>query len=481
MKIYDPTGTAAELIRDRYPQARVDTISTDGDCDAAVICSGLDRSPESLIADAARAVKEGGRVIVTAPEQADGGVQALRSIDLCQLLRRHGRLLQFGVDGDGLVRGVMTPSRRRGEVAVWTGYAIGPWHPTDIVERGLGGSETAAYRLAEELARIGYTVTLYGHFDEEGALGDVLLRHFQRFDPTRPLTAFIGFRDATRFDHPVNAQAKILWLEDLPGQERLSPERMRNIDRVCCVSRWHRQATLDTYPWLSSTVVEACRNGVTHEFFDGPQPEREQRVVYTSSPDRGLDIMLELWPEVRKRVPGAVLCSTYSRWYDIVAEQYPQAAPLRDRIIGLLEQPGVTRIKGGLGQRALAELMRSSLVWAHPSWFTGAGAQFHETSCISAMEAQAAGCVVVASNWGALTETVQYGTLIDGDPTDPSGGWRERFVSAIVQGLTDPVTQAAAQECGPQAVRNMDWAGAADQLASLFAPARNGKPAHHPV
>ena len=76
--------------------------------------------------------------------------------------------------------------------------------------------------------------------------------------------------------------------------------------------------------------------------------------------------------------------------------------------------------------------------------------------------------MVVGSNWGALTETVQHGTLIDGDPREPEGEWRKAFVDAIVRGLTDEVTQQAAQVVGPEMVRDMGWRGAAEQLAAMF-------------
>jgi hypothetical protein len=92
-----------------------------------------------------------------------------------------------------------------------------------------------------------------------------------------------------------------------------------------------------------------------------------------------------------------------------------------------------------------------------------------ETSCISAMEAQAAGCVVVASPHGALSETVQVGTLVDGTPHDER--WRDVFVQSIIQGLTDERVQAAAQVAGPDAMRDMGWFGAAERLAGLWVDA----------
>ncbi len=426
----------------------------------------------------ANGVREGGRVLVTIPVGRGPGPQlsAVREQDVASLLHRYGTILEIAKTNDNNICAAMAPRKRRGAVAVWTGYAIGPWHPSDIVSRGLGGSETAAWRLSEELARMGYQVTLYGHFEGEGlvSLGDepadVMLKDFQKFDPTEPLMAFIGFRNAAVFELPINAAFKAMWLEDLPGPEGLNPVRAEHIDRICTVSHWHKGAMLEHYPWLKPEQVTACRNGIEHSFFDA-EPEREKRVVFTSSPDRGLDILLEIWPEIRKQVPDAELVSTYSRWYDIVAERYPEARPFRTSLEKLGKQPGVSRIKGGLGQRDVAHLMKSSMVWAHPAMFTIGNEKFCETSCISAMEAQAAGCVCVAANWGALSETVQVGTMVDGDPRESE--FRDRFVSAIVQGLTDPVTQQAAQVAGPQAVREMDWRGAAEQLSSIFEPARS--------
>jgi glycosyltransferase involved in cell wall biosynthesis len=412
------------------------------------------------------------RVVVALPKETP-----TREIDLVDRLQRHGRVTEIARTDDGDFVAAMVPCKRRGEVAIWTGYAIGPWHPTDITRRGLGGSETAACRLAEELASMGYTVTLYGQFEgQDGLFGDVITKSFDRFDPTQPLTAFVGFRNAQVFDLPINAQWSCLWLEDLPGAEQLNQRRAEKIDAVCTVSRWHKASMHEFYPWLPDEQVVACRNGITHRFFqpDHP-PEREKRVLFTSSPDRGLDVMLEIWPRVREQVPDATFVSTYSRWYDLVAEHFPAARPFRRHLEQLGKQPGVSRIKGGLGQGELAHLMMSSMVWAHPSWYADGGIKFCETSCISAMEAQAAGCVVVAANWGALQETVQVGTKIDGDPSDPDGEFRDRLVSGIVQGLTNETVQIAAQIEGPEAVRNCDWRGAAEQLAGLFEPAVNGR------
>lgn len=414
------------------------------------------------------------RIIVRAPDRATDALRVLRLDDIAGMLQRHGRIVEAGVTDGGTIVAAADVCDRRGEVAVWTGPAIGPWSPADIVQRGLGGSETAAVRLAEELAAMGYVVTLYGDFEHSGSMaGDVMLKHYSRFDPSERLDALVGFRNATLFDRRPNAERCILWLEDLAPAEGLTPARAANIDRVVGVTHWHAEQIKETHPWLDAAKVAAGRNGIKVEWFqEEPAPERECRVVYSSSPDRGGDIVLECWGEIKRQVPDAELILTYPRWFELCADQFMAANSHRERLRELVKQPGVSRVETGLGQKSLANLMRASLVWVNPGYYSPGRQKFNETSCISAMEAQAAGCVAIASNWGAVTETLQHGTLIDGDPSVKNGAWRKRFISAVVQGLTDPVVQAAAQTVGPDMVRDMGWRGAAEQLAAMLPPAR---------
>jgi glycosyltransferase involved in cell wall biosynthesis len=429
--------------------------------------------PESLLRVAGMMLKPGGKIVVSTPDGCFGDgnnphhLRVYRAIDLADLLRRHGRLTDMGVGEDGVTVAAYSPAPKRREVAVYTGPGWERWHPMDIATRGLGGSETAAYRLSEALSELGYIVTLYGNCDE-GMMREVMIRDWRTFDPTVERLAVISSRIPELFDRHVAAERRLLWLHDMDVADRLTPGRARRIDGVLCLSEWHRQHLAGMYPFLAGKLRKV-RNGITPGFFTAePAPEREQRVLFTSSPDRGLDLLLEMWPDVRRLVPDAQLVHTYAPVYNRIAEMDPGLAEFARHVQRMSDQLGVRSVSG-LSQPKLAELMRSSMVWAHPSFCTRAKAPFFETSCIGAMEAQAAGCHVVASGWGALPETVQSGSLVDGPVGDR---WRQAFVERIALGLTSETLRRAAETEGPEVALRWDWLGVGEMVAALLEPPR---------
>jgi len=135
---------------------------------------------------------------------------------------------------------------------------------------------------------------------------------------------------------------RILWLEDVAGAEHLTPERAENLDYVIGVSQWHAENIKEVHPWLPDEKVIGMRNGIRHEFFEGEQPEREPRVLFTSSPDRGLEIVLECWPKILERVPEAKQVKNRVHLDVHVGRDAPEGAAAAEVI--RLEGLGATRL-----------------------------------------------------------------------------------------------------------------------------------------
>jgi hypothetical protein len=113
------------------------------------------------------------------------------------------------------------------------------------------------------------------------------------------------------FDRPIAAKHRLLWTHDTDFGDRLTAARLEPVDHVLVLSRWHEQHVAGRYPFARPKLTR-IRNGVHLRLLRGrparAAPARRLHVL----PDRGLDVLLELWPRVREQVPDAELAYAYS-------------------------------------------------------------------------------------------------------------------------------------------------------------------------
>ena len=175
-----------------------------------------------------------------------------------------------------------------------------------------------------------------------------------------------------------------------------------------------------------------------------------KRVVHSSSPDRGLKMLLEMWPAILSEEPEAELHCFYgfSGWEKCVEAGLRVDIPwlsgndLRQVKHLLRSLPRVT-MHGRVGPARLAQEFLASGVMAACHWFS-------ETSCISMMEAQAAGLYIVTTPIAAMNETVaDRGTLVSGNwyqgGTDPERAEFVRRVVNAIRGIEQPKTREGLQ------------------------------------
>ncbi|HEY0466799.1 MAG TPA: glycosyltransferase, partial [Polyangiaceae bacterium] len=115
---------------------------------------------------------------------------------------------------------------------------------------------------------------------------------------------------------------------------------------------------------------------------------------------------------------------------------------------------------GRLSPQTLAEHFRRASVWAYPDWF-------HETSCITAMQAQAAGLRIVTSALAALNETVgDRGVLLAEDPH--SEAYRNAFAEATIEALRSETSEAERAALRAYAARHFDLPRLAGDFVANF-------------
>jgi len=329
-------------------------------------------------------------------------------------------------------------------------------------ERPLGGTETAVIRLARALHELGHTVRVLTRL-ENPPLSLPLYLPLSAINQLGPADILISVRDWKPLFLPVKAERRLLWTGDAfdqPVTVGIGDKRIIDqTDVLLCVSNWHAD-TLCAESGFPREKAWVMRNGIDLSLFKGAEIRVRKRLMYSSTPYRGLAHLLSIFPKILERHPDAEL-HIFSGY-----EVYKGTEPVPDREMnefkvmmqGLQRIPNVF-LRGNMLQRDLAREFMSASVLAYPNTFA-------ETSCITAMEAQAGGCVVVSTKRAGLIETVaDAGVLIEGSPGTES--YDNAFIDAVDKLLGDDDYFAELSRRGKErAVREFDWRHIAEIFCS---------------
>lgn len=182
--------------------------------------------------------------------------------------------------------------------------------------RGMSGSDIGYHRVAQEAKKLGHDVTLYTYPKDGASLPPewegVPLMHADYRIPDQ-YDAAVVWNEPDPL-HTFNAKLKVVSLQinsivQSPGntvQLWLSP------------SEWHRQRLESHHPTPFEVVPDGCDLEPLDMLFANGFQKVPGRVVWTSSPDRGLHWLLQEWPMIKRAVPHASLRVFYKLkpWLD---------------------------------------------------------------------------------------------------------------------------------------------------------------------
>lgn len=336
-------------------------------------------------------------------------------------------------------------------IAIYVGPGpLGTWGPENI-DKGISGSEEAVIQLSRLLGEMGWHVTIFatpkesrtddwrpfGSLDQKLYGGEdhfpPLWKHYWEFNPKDEYDVLIGWRSPWFFDGEFKARKTYLWLHDMIDKPELTEERLSKIHKVIFVSQWHADQYADVVP---EDKIFVSGNGIDPKQFEKYDDiERDPyKCIYTSAHERGLKILYDIWPEVKKAVPQATL-DVYYGWdgYDAINRDNPERMQWKAELVKQekkLKELGVID-HGRVGHDEIAKAMSSAGVFAYPCIFP-------EVYCISLIKAQAAGCYPVTSDFAVLDEYNRYGMRVPLD-TKKYEEFREQYAAMLIVALTDHV------------------------------------------
>jgi glycosyltransferase involved in cell wall biosynthesis len=173
------------------------------------------------------------------------------------------------------------------------------------------------------------------------------------------------------------------------------PKLIEQIDHFVFVSHWQAEIYRKIFniPGYKTHVLKNASLGVIPR----QTGQRDKvRLCYTSTPWRGLNILLDAWELAKPHNCELHIFSSCKIYGQEFGKNDVNYEPLYERCTTL---PGVV-YRGSIPNSELREELPTFDILAYPN-------TFEETSCIAVIEALSAGLRVVTSNLGALPETTE--------------------------------------------------------------------------
>ncbi len=344
------------------------------------------------------------------------------------------------------------------KIAFWTA-GNGMWgemYP-DALERDrqLGGVEAALIRISRGLAERGHDVTVF-HGDCPRERDYMVPREHIRHAPYR-------WKQADMYNPRECYDALILWDDSsicqydpcahaviLSAHCNTQPH-LRDHYRISWTvvgSEWQRRVLCRQHRILSLGRSEVIHLGVDLGYYEEDIETIPNRIIYCSSPDRGLHHLLRIWPKVREHVPDAELHIFYSfEGFERNKWRMDKYASTWWEVRSHLDQPGIVN-HGPVGKQTLAKEQMKAALMAYPSDLYVDG----ETFCMAVLENMAAGTPCLISDAAALAGVYGDAAAILPRPIED-----EHWITAIVRLLTEEGLRQTYIERGLEFARGHTW------------------------
>lgn len=359
------------------------------------------------------------------------------------------------------------------DLVIMCGYTVEEWSPETAKKKGIGGSEEAVIHLAKLWSKAGYNVEVYNNCGEIGEYDGVTYKPYWMWNFRDKQDITILWRAPRYAEYGINSDKIYLDLHDVIQPGELNEKRLEQIDKIFVKSDFHKSL----FPHVESSKFVVVPNGIVPSIFAGQTKRDKNLIINTSSPDRSLSALLDVYEIVKKEVPNAKLKWAYG-WgvFDAVHGSNPKIMAWKDEMKKRMSDLGVEEL-GRVNHGEVAELYRSANIFLYPT-------EFAEIDCISMTKAQASGCVPIATDFAALGEKQRGGyfwhsTKTKDDWAKPyqndfgleSKEGKEWLAQCVIKTLKNPPTETERTSTRIWAMEKFNW----ENIANIWINEFNSK------
>jgi glycosyltransferase involved in cell wall biosynthesis len=335
-------------------------------------------------------------------------------------------------------------------VCYYTGYSP-EFNGEDYGEKKVWGSEIAAIKLCEELAKW-YNVFIFCPCSKVTKYNEVYyynLGDYNLFEAEYSVDYLIVSRYLHFFlDFNINAKKVMMILHDTRGHSLWNgidlPEYglkyyeniIDKIDHMLFVSEWQKENFENIMKGgnnnkYNSNTSFVLGNGFDPLLFTNEYKRTEKRFISSSDTTRGLLFLCKIFPEIVKQHPEAYLDIYYSH--------------ISPEIQEYVNKYNYIKFNGKISQKELAIELQKSDIWFYPNVYS------HETFCMAALEAMAAGNIVITGNNSGLKTTVGEGGILLDELNE------EKCISLVNNLLNDNNLKNVYRKKAIEQSKKFDW------------------------
>lgn len=271
-----------------------------------------------------------------------------------------------------------------------------PYTPDSPMQGRMGGTEATAARVVEALVARGFNVSMEQRGLEAESFWKTLhLYPLGKYDKTPDVV--ITLRDGVVYREAMKKYPKAkhyIWLHDVVSgeyQKHLEDCLWPEMHNVLVVSQWHKNQVYNALPKNTmngclrvQVVYNPVADYISQISYKGPIDP--YKLVYLSSPHKGLDQVLAHFKELQKRSQGGYKLYVANPGY------YPDMEGLPEGVISLTDR--------NYSHPELMDFCKDALCLFYPQNY------FEETFGIVYAEANALGLPVITHDIGAAREVL---------------------------------------------------------------------------
>ena len=349
-----------------------------------------------------------------------------------------------------------------------------PWTGSDILNKGVGGSETYIIEMARYIQKQGFFKVIVfcnciSHTIFEG-VEYIPIVNYPPFIKNVEFHTCVISRFSEYLPAAICGKAENVYLvlHDLTPSGNVIPVHDK-LKKIFCLSEWHVEYFLNIFPQFKD-ITMPFYYGIDNTFgkytFEKYTFEDlvENKFIYSSFPNRGLLQLLQMWPRIVDKFPNATIhiySDVNGKWVNNVAGEMMQQ--IRD----LLDQTENNKklnifYYGWVKKAELADAWKTSQYWFYPCTFM-------ETFCLTAVEAALSKTLAITNGLAALQNTVgDRGICIPGDPSTVE--WQDAALGELFSIMEDGASQKREElmERNYEWASKMSWENQAKKLGDIF-------------